>query len=1679
MKTMHMFLKGYGKGLIVALAYIFIIQSTAWALPQGASVESGSVTFDSPNPNTLNINSASDQAIINWQSFNIAQHETVNFNQPSALSAILNRVIGGGGASSIAGALNSNGTIILVNPAGVTIAETANINVGSLTASQAASFVASSLNMTSSDFKAGNYIFQKEGVLSSAVINKGMITVHGGGLVMLFGGSVENSGTINAKLGKVVMASGDKIAVNFTQNGLISVAVDEKVVGGVVTADGKKVADAVKNLGAINADGGQVVLTAEAVSGIFDKAVNNEGIIKANTVIERNGVIELVSKTGMTVNKGVIQAKGTAAAPKGGTVKVYGQKAVNDGVIDVSAANGGTAGKVTVNSDVGGTILMPKSLIDASGHEIMSNAGEVLINSLGNTIFAPEAKIDISGGLVSGDAGFADVSAHENLGFWGDVDGFAVTGYKVGQLLLDPTTLTVVNPNPQAQDGRVAANDPGVAGASPVKAPGFVPSDDYKFGVLNYSISPKAIEDYNGDVSLEATATLTISSPITKDGTGTSILGALTLRAPTIAVNADLKAQALTIGGINASGAPTTTISSTGAKLTSTAGDITLNSNNTISGLGDITSSGGGISLNANNSMLKGNVTTKNDQTYNGALTLGGGSITFKSTDGTIYFNKSVVGGTTNMTINGTTEFYDTIMVSSITQTTGKQLNIKTAGLIQTAGAQTYNGTIELSEDATLQAGGLMTLGKVQEAAGKTCTFSATGSSVLLKDSITTKSVTLTASTGNIAGIGSPVLTGDADGTIQLVTAAAGGSIGSLGTLMGAPVTLVYADTLKMSTNITAEKSVNVLVGGVGGTLDLGTSAKTLTSQQGDIQLMGTDTIRNGNNTFKVETAGKQIQLLITNPAGGTVQDVGGNTFNGSLVVNATGNLLWNGDVTSANDITAVSTLGSVTLDGNLESTDGSIMLIAPLLIDCGGHTLKTSAAGKFSLLNLSAAAPGAFNNLGTVTGDLTLISTHDSTWNSPVTASGNIVINSNDGKITVGDTVESTGVGKTVIINAQDTVDVNGKALKVNTVNPAASIITLSIDADGEIKNFGPVTGPLVVNGTNDLTVGAGLAAAGADGLTIASQNGSVTLGADIASDGALMMTGKSIDGGNKTITAAGDINIGTDPGDIDNLGAVTTAGMVNIAADGVLTLNGNVRSIGSTVALVGADGINTTTAAPLELRSAGSLTIAAADVTINPDGSMIVNSESTMTLGNDLTAISDAGQILEYGIIEGTVPEAQNMTLTAGTLIGIGSAVGQTVKLGDVVATCATYDSFSANPATFSAKSVMVNGQSWPPPQPPVNPQMPRIPQGPTAAQIAAYQLIGTKSVAANMDTINVELNTAVKPPVEAVIPRDINLHPDFAQFIPSVQYNAYQNGTITFTVQPPSEAQMIGANLAAYEALMRGEAGMESRGGLFGVTNQVPSLQLPTVETIFNSIFPSGGTSQINQPVVPQVSLNYSVVPTGMSMPQMVSPQSILQNTSQQMTQVLNLVSNILGTSNQMSQSVNQNAGGGTGWSQSVLPQTMSQQMYQQPMQQKPPVVSTLSQTADQNFQLFQQTQHKFRMEVQQNKEARQKFEQVNAEFKAFMDNYRKIENPTVEQQTQYQNMQEYFEQNKRDYDEEMESHAQEQQQFQQTMQQQQQMFETMNNMQQTQQQMQNDAIQNMRGGQGAPQDQVNDE
>ena len=105
----------------LAVSVMLALGNNAHALPTGGAVSAGGATI-SGGAGTLTINQASQNAAINWQSFNIGQAEAVKFVQPNASSVALNRVLGPD-PSSILGSLSANGKVFLVNPYGLRLYE--------------------------------------------------------------------------------------------------------------------------------------------------------------------------------------------------------------------------------------------------------------------------------------------------------------------------------------------------------------------------------------------------------------------------------------------------------------------------------------------------------------------------------------------------------------------------------------------------------------------------------------------------------------------------------------------------------------------------------------------------------------------------------------------------------------------------------------------------------------------------------------------------------------------------------------------------------------------------------------------------------------------------------------------------------------------------------------------------------------------------------------------------------------------------------------------------------------------------------------------------------------------------------------------------------------------------------------------------------------------------------------------------------------------------------------------------------------------------------------------------------------------------------------------------------------------------------------------------------------------
>ena len=283
------------KSFLIAILLLISVSLNAYANPQGANVVAGSATLTT-TPNTLTINTASNKTIINYDSFSIAANESTIINQPNASSSVLNRVIGVD-PSDIYGTLSSNGQLFLVNPNGILFGPNSHVN--------APAILASTLDISNNDFLNDNYNFIKNGG-SASIINQGRLAASPGGYIALLSQAINNQGVIVAPLGSVALASGDKLTLALDSQSQISVAVDDAVKNEVLGPNGQQINSAIQNGGTIKANGGKVLLTAKVLNDVFDNAVNNSGVIKAGSIQDHKGVVELVASGAPIVNTGAL-----------------------------------------------------------------------------------------------------------------------------------------------------------------------------------------------------------------------------------------------------------------------------------------------------------------------------------------------------------------------------------------------------------------------------------------------------------------------------------------------------------------------------------------------------------------------------------------------------------------------------------------------------------------------------------------------------------------------------------------------------------------------------------------------------------------------------------------------------------------------------------------------------------------------------------------------------------------------------------------------------------------------------------------------------------------------------------------------------------------------------------------------------------------------------------------------------------------------------------------------------------------------------------------------------------------------------------------------------------------------------------------------------------------------------
>jgi len=451
------------KLIAVSVAACFSLAPAAvLANPTGPTAITGVTGFSGLGTANLAVTTHAN-AIIHWQGFSIAVNEITKFIQPSALSAVLNRVMGSGGVipqSLIQGVLSSNGHVYLLNPSGVVIGATARIDVAGL--------VASSLNLSNEDFLAGRLRFT-EIPGAGGVANHGVIETTSGGRVFLIAPDVQNTGVVRSPQGEIVLAAGRQVELVSESNPYVTVK---------VTAD----AEQAVNVGSLVSDSGRI--------GMYGALVRNSGVAEASgAVVDAGGNIRFVATRDVTVDAGsrvaangasggnvLLQAEGgtnlvagtveaTGSSGKGGTVQALGVRVgvIGNGVIDASGETGG--GTVLVGGDYQGknaavqnaqrTYVGADGVIRADARTT-GDGGRVIVWADCDTRFY--GSISARGGAQGGDGGFVETSGKQTLAFTGSVDTRAPHG-RTGTLLLDPDSITIINGGGGADDALLGPVD--------------------------------------------------------------------------------------------------------------------------------------------------------------------------------------------------------------------------------------------------------------------------------------------------------------------------------------------------------------------------------------------------------------------------------------------------------------------------------------------------------------------------------------------------------------------------------------------------------------------------------------------------------------------------------------------------------------------------------------------------------------------------------------------------------------------------------------------------------------------------------------------------------------------------------------------------------------------------------------------------------------------------------------------------------------------------------------------------------------------------------------------------------------------------------------------------------------------------------------------------------------------
>lgn len=373
--------------LVFCMLFVLPAQVT-FASPSNPQVIRGAAGV-TQSGNTTQVDVLSKRAVINWDSLNTKQAETLQFLHDGGHFAVLNRVMKGGATQFNGSLFGNQGSIVIVNPNGVVFGPTALV--------KAYSFTASSLDIDNTDFMNGVYQYAGDGV--GAVANYGEISAEH---VALIGKKVLNAGTISSPGGYTIMASGDSVYLGTEGSDVVVEAAGVTVPEGAAS-DG--IGDVI-NEGTIDAADGKIIMAA---GDTYARAI--EGLDTLSVAVG--------SGVGRVGQFGTVTADGTDR--DGGQITLTAADMVVLGDSSVTTANAGTNG----------------------------DGGQIIAYSPDTALLSENATVEAKGGSESGNGGFVEVSGRDYVAIGGLVDTTAAAGH-VGTFLIDPSNIAIsssANPN--------------------------------------------------------------------------------------------------------------------------------------------------------------------------------------------------------------------------------------------------------------------------------------------------------------------------------------------------------------------------------------------------------------------------------------------------------------------------------------------------------------------------------------------------------------------------------------------------------------------------------------------------------------------------------------------------------------------------------------------------------------------------------------------------------------------------------------------------------------------------------------------------------------------------------------------------------------------------------------------------------------------------------------------------------------------------------------------------------------------------------------------------------------------------------------------------------------------------------------------------------------------------------